>query len=103
MAWAVDGSSYITDSVYARRVAMDGTVTTLGNGALTSQSYGEDLMGLAVSPTGNVYLADYSQRRVLQLTPDGNTRTVLEKGLLWSPTGVTSVGEDLYVLEHLRM
>lgn len=60
-------------------------------------------MGLAVSPTGNVYLADYSQRRVLQLTPDGNTRTVLEKGLLWSPTGVTSVGEDLYVLEHLRM
>lgn len=103
MAWAIDGSMYITDSVYVRRVAMDGTVTTLGNGVLTSQSYGEDLMGLAVSPTGNIYLADYSQRRVLQLTPDGNTRTVLESGLLWSPTGVTNVGEDLYVLEHLRM
>ena len=103
MAWATDGSLYVTDGVYVRRVAMDGTVTTLGNGALTSQSYGEDLMGLAVSPAGSVYVADYSQRRVLQLMPDGNTRTVLETGLFWSPTGVTKVGEDLYVLEHLRM
>ena len=103
MAWATDGSLYVTDGVYVRRVAMDGTVTTLGNGALTTQSYGEDLMGLAVSLSGSVYVADYSQRRVFQLMPDGNTRTILETGLVWSPTGITVVGEDLYVLEHLRM
>jgi DNA-binding beta-propeller fold protein YncE len=103
MAWATDGSLYVTDGVYVRRVAMDGTVMTLGSGALTSQSYGEDLMGLAVSPSGSVYVADYSQHRVLQLLPDGNTRTILETGLVWSPTGITRVGEDLYVLEHLRM
>lgn len=103
MAWASDGSLYVTDGVHVRRVGMDGMVTTLGGRALTSQSYGEDLMGLAVSPIGIVYLADYSQRRVLQLTPDGKTRTVLETGMFWSPTGVTNVGEDLYVLEHLRM
>lgn len=60
-------------------------------------------MGLAVSQSGSVYVADYSQRRVLHLMPDGNTRTIWETGLFWSPTGVTSVGEDLYVLEHLRM
>jgi sugar lactone lactonase YvrE len=103
MAWATDGSLYVTDGVYVRRVAMDGTVTTLGNGPLTSQSYEEDLMGLAVSPGGSLYVADYSQRRVLELMPDGSTRTVLETGLFWSPTGITIVGEDLYVLEHLRM
>lgn len=103
MVWATDGSLYVTDGVYVRHVAMDGTVTTLGNGALTTQSYGEDLMGLAVSPSGSLYVADYSQRRVLQLMPDGNTRTILETGLVWSPTGITIVGEDLYVLEHLRM
>lgn len=34
MAWAIDSSLYITVSVYVWRVAMDGTVTTLGNGAL---------------------------------------------------------------------
>jgi sugar lactone lactonase YvrE len=103
MAWATDGSLYVTDGVYVRRVEMDGTVTTLGNGPLTSQSYGEDLMGLAVAPGGRVYVADYSQRRVLELMPDGKTRTVLETGLIWSPTGVTKIEEDLYVLEHLRM
>ena len=103
MAWATDGSLYVTDSVYVRRVAMDGTTATLGRGALTSQSYGEDLMGLAVSPGGSVYVADYSQRRVFELMPDGSTRTILETGLFWSPTGVTFVGEDLYILEHLRM
>jgi len=86
-----------------RRVTMDGTVTTLGGGALTTQSFGEDLMGLETSPSGSVFVADYSQRRLIELMPDGNTRTVLETGWFWSPTGVTIVGEDLYVLEHLRM
>ncbi len=103
MAWAADGSLYVTDGVYVRRVTMDGVVETLGKGALTSPSWGEDLMGLAVSQGGSVYVADYSQRRVIQLLPDGNTRTIVETGLIWSPTGITIVGEDLYVLEHLRM
>ena len=103
MAWAADGSLYVTDGVYVRRVTMDGVVTTLGEEALTIPSFGEDLMGLAVSPSGIVYVADYSQRRVLQLMPDGSSQTVLETGLLWSPTGITILGEDLYVLEHLRM
>jgi sugar lactone lactonase YvrE len=103
MAWAADGSLYVTDGVHVRRVTMDGAVTTLGKGALTNPSYGEDLMGLAVSHRGSVYVSDYSQRRLLQLMPDGNTRTILETGLFWSPTGVVTVGEDLYVLEHLRM
>ena len=103
MAWASDGFLYVTDGVYARRVSADGIVTTLGGGALTSQSYGEDLMGLAVSPGGSVYVADYSQRRVFELLSDGSTRAVLETGWIWSPTGVTIAGGDLYVLEHLRM
>lgn len=103
MAWATDGSLYVTDGVYVRRVTMDGVVTTLSKGALTTPSFGEDLMGLAVSPGGSVYVADYSERRLTQLMPNGSTRTIMESGLFWSPTGVTIVGEDLYVLEHLRM
>ena len=103
MAWGADGFLYVTDGVYVRRVTTDGKVTTLGGGALTSQSFGEDLMGLATSPTGGAFVADYSGRRVFELKPDGNSRTVLETGWFWSPTGVTFVGEDLYVLEHLRM
>ena len=103
MAWAADGSLYLTDGVYVRRVTMDGTVTTVGEGELTSESWGEDLMGLTVSPRGELFVADYSGRRIWQIAPDGNRRTVLETGWIWSPTGVSLVGEDLYVLEHLRM
>jgi hypothetical protein len=53
--------------------------------------------------TGLEDISTTRQRRVLQLTPDGNNQTILETGWFWSPTGVTNVGEDLYVLEHLRM
>ena len=103
MAWAPDGSLYLTDGAYVRRVTADGVVTTVGGGELTSESYGEDLMGLAVSPRGDLFVADYSNRRILKIAPDGSSQTVWETGRIWSPTGITVVGEDLYVLEHLRM
>jgi hypothetical protein len=102
MAFAADGSLYVTDGAYVRRVTTDGRVETLGGGPLTTASFGEDLMGLAPTRDG-VYVADYSGRRLLQLLPDGSVRTVLETGPVWSPTGVAVVGEELYVLEHLRM
>ena len=103
MDWAADGSLYLTDGVYVRRVAMDGLVTTVGGGVLTSESWGEDLMGLTVAPRNEILVADYSNRRILKVASDGSAQTVLETGLIWSPTGVALVGEDLYVLEHLRM
>jgi len=103
MAWADDGSLFVTDGVYVRRLAMDGLVTTVGGGELTSESWGEDLMGLTVAPRKEILAADYSNRRVLRIMPDGSAQTILETGLIWSPTGVALVGEDLYVLEHLRM
>lgn len=103
MAWAPDGSLYLTDGAYVRRVTMDGTVRTIGGGELTSESWGEDLMGLAVAPRGDVFVADYSNRRILKIAPDESIQTVLETGWVWSPTGISIVGEDLYILEHLRM
>jgi sugar lactone lactonase YvrE len=103
MDWAADGSLYVTDGTYVRRVAMDGLVTTVGGGELTSESWGEDLMGLTVVPRNEILVADYSNRRILKIMPDGSVQTVLETGLIWSPTGVALVGDVLYVLEHLRM
>ncbi len=103
MAWAGDGTLYVTDSVYVRRVSVDGTVTTVGGGALTTQSYGEDLMGLTISNGGSIYVADYSQRRIIELLPGGNVQTILKTGWYWSPTGVAVNGNNLYVLECLRM
>lgn len=104
MSFAPDGSLYVTDGAFVRRVASDGTVTTLNKEPLTAMSWDEDLMGLALDQSAYVYVADYSGRRVLELSPDGKIGRVYETGgLFWSPTGVAVAGQDLYLLEHLRM
>jgi sugar lactone lactonase YvrE len=104
MSLGLDGSLYITDGAYVRRVTLDGVVTTLHKEPLTTSSWDEDLMGLAVDQNAYIYVADYSGRRVLELWPDGKIGRVYETGgLFWSPTGVTINAQDLYLLEHLRM
>lgn len=104
MAFAPDGSLYVADGAFVRRVTPDGTVATLNKEPLTQMRWDEDLMGLALDANAHVYVADYSGRRVLELAPDGKIGRVYETGgWLWSPTGVTVSGQELYLLEHLRM
>lgn len=103
MAWGPDGTLYVADGPYVRRVAMDGTVTTLGTGPLTERKWDEDLLGIAVDASGDVYAADHANRRILKVTPAGAVSTVLRTGSLWAPTGIAVAPDGLYVLEHLRM
>lgn len=103
MAWGPDGMLYVADGPYVRRVAADGTVTTLGAGPLTERKWDEDLLGIAVDANGNVYAADHANRRIRKITPAGAMSTVLRTGSLWAPTGVAVAPDGLYVLEHLRM
>ena len=103
MAWAPDGALYLTDGPYVRRVALDGTVTTLGAGPLTERQWDEDLLGIAVNASEEVYAADHANRRILKISPAGAVSIVLRTGSLWAPTGIVVAGDDLYVLEHLRM
>ena len=102
IAWTSDGALHVTDGPYLRRVTIDGQVTTLGGGALTTRRWGEDLLGVAVDQNGNSYMADFSGRRILRLSRSGAVRTVLRTGSLWAPTGVAVTDNDLLVLEHLR-
>ena len=103
MAWGPDGALQVTDGPYIRRIALDGTVTTLGAGPLTERKWDEDLLGIAVDANGEVYVADHANRRILKVTPSGAVSTVRRTGWLWTPTGIARVGDTLYVLEHLRM
>lgn len=103
MAWGPDGSLYLTDGSYVRRVFQDGTVTTLGTAPLTERKWDEDLLGIAVAASGDVYVADHAGRRILRITPTGAASTVQRTGWLWTPTGIAVAGDGLYVLEHLRM
>ncbi|MDQ5871997.1 MAG: hypothetical protein M3547_07275 [Acidobacteriota bacterium] len=103
MAWGTDGLLYVADGPYVRRVSPEGTVTTLAAGQLTERKWDEDLLGIAVDSSGNVYGADHANRRVLRITPEGAVTTVLRTGSFWAPTGITIAPDGLYVLEHLRM
>lgn len=103
MAWGPDGVLYVADGPYIRRVAPDGTVSTLGVGPLTERKWEEDLLGVAVDARGNVYAADHANRRILEITPAGAVSTVLRTGSFWAPTGIAVASDGLYVLEHLRM
>ena len=103
MAWGPDGALYVADGPYVRRVALDGTVTTLGAGPLTERQWDEDLLGIAVNASGEVYAADHAKRRILQISPAGAVGIVLRTGPLWTPTGIAVASDGLYVLEHLRM
>ena len=102
MTWAPDSSLYLTDGPYVRKVTMDGVVSTV-SGQLTTESMGEDLMGLTASSTGDLFIADYSSRRILKINKEGKIETILQSGGVWSPTGVAVVGQELYVIEHLRI
>ena len=103
MTLGPDGALYLTDGPHVRRATPEGEVTTLNREPLTTKSWGEDLMGLAFGGDGNLYVADYSGRRVLRLSPQGEAGLFMESGgLAWAPTGVVFEGPDAYVLEHLR-
>jgi hypothetical protein len=109
MAFGPDGALYLSDGASVRRVAPDGAVSTLADG-LDLKGAGRNpvegevrwggLMGLTLGARGEVYVADYRNRRVLKITPGGEVSTAAQTEQPWAPTGVAlSGGGDLYVLE----
>jgi hypothetical protein len=104
------GVLYVTDHFSVRRVTPGGRVTTLARGSRLLKStllgralgLGErfgHLMGIAVDPGGNAFVANYGGRRVVRVSSSGEVRSVIEQSGPWSPTGVTLSGGDVYVLE----
>jgi RHS repeat-associated protein len=96
VAAAPDGAFYLADRYNheVRRVAPDGTITTVvgggsgfsgdGGEALTAQLH--DPYDLAVGPDGSLYILDADNQRVRKVSPDGRIATVAGSG----PTGYAS-------------
>jgi hypothetical protein len=106
-----DGSLYVVsasliDNNTIRKITMDGKVSVFATGfrgKSVSNPPPETLAtycrGLAVDPTGNMYVAATGTRSVLKITPAGKVSTLLEAPSPWSPTGVTVFHGEIYVLE----
>ncbi|MGQ0811306.1 MAG: NHL domain-containing protein, partial [Nitrospiraceae bacterium] len=95
---APDGTLFVTDTTNSRirRIAPDGTISTVaGNGTAGSSGDGGPAtaaqlnfpIGLAVSPDGSLYIADFSNHRVRRVAPNGIITTA-------AGTGVVGFGGD---------
>jgi hypothetical protein len=107
MAFGQDETLYFTDNSNVRKVTPDGTMTTLA-GKLALENRAESplpdiavtrLFGIAVDAQGDVFVADYGNRRVLKITSGGAISTVARAEKPWSPTGIALKDGNVYILE----
>jgi sugar lactone lactonase YvrE len=117
LATAPDDSLYATTAAAVLKVNLDGTFKIVKQSIVAPdcdrylvenppaeyerlQTAGAPFLnGIAVSSSGDIYLAATGCRCVLKLDQQGRVSTVLKVESPWSPTGVALHGEDLYVTE----
>jgi sugar lactone lactonase YvrE len=92
IAIGVDGSVFVSDageSNRIRKLAPDGTVTTLAGGGQGGEGYADGQgtqasfntpSGLAIDKSDNIYVADTSNNRIRKITPQGLVSTIAGDG-----------------------
>ena len=110
LALAADGRLYFSDARTVRRVAADGTVSTLGGKPVAlfadpqpGEARFDRVMGLAVDVRGNLFVADRKTRGVIRIAPGGRTSLYARLGALTTPIGLGLQGEDLLVVTQSRL
>ena len=109
MAFGPDGSLYLADGTYVRKVTPDGLVSTMAANlnfrtaddkpTLFGGSAGI-LAGLTVDSHGNVFVADAGNRRLLKIENDGKVSVVYRADPPYFPNGVFATSSnDLYIME----
>ena len=91
------GNLYIADrdNARVRRVAVDGTITTVAAGAgwVTPS-------GVSVDAAGNVYVVDTGLKQVLQITPAGVAKRIAANLTLTAPSeAVADAAGNLYIAD----
>lgn len=109
MAFGPDDTLYFTHGANVSKLTTSGEVKSLARNLAVEQASGDQagaggsltrLFGIAVDAQGNAFVADYGNRRVLKITPDNQTSTMLRAEEPWFPTGVAARGGELYILEY---
>jgi hypothetical protein len=110
LAAGPNGSLYYTEKMAVRRIAPDGTVSTIAENvtvpdcelppAVESPRVCPGLYGLDIATDGTVYVAASACSALLKIAPDGTVSAALRATDRWSPQGVAVAGDSLYVLEY---
>ena len=95
MTFGPDGALYMTDSgTMVRKVDAEGNVTTIAGS--TEQGYKDGkgsaarfdgAVGLTVLKDGTIYVAEYGNRRIRKISPDGKVSTVAGSGAYGTKDG----------------
>lgn len=94
MAIDGEGSLFFASRNVLRRVAPNGTVTTIYKGPA-----GSSLRGVAVAPNGRALASDSGERKVLAVSPNGDVELLYQEKAGWLPTAVAVAADRLLVLE----
>lgn len=95
-----EGVVYVADtsSQRIRKIAPDGSVTTVAGSGLGGFSDGNGSSatfsapsGIAIDTTGTLYVADYNNNRIRMISPSGDVTTIAGTGAAGSNNGVGSV------------
>nr|WP_155465673.1 gluconolaconase [Duganella radicis] len=108
-----DGNVYVADTYNdrIRRIAPDGTVTTIAGGKRAGKADGaaaqalfDTPTGLAISASGDLYIADTANHAIRKLARDGTVSTIAvakeddRDSLLRSPVGLALTGDGFLYL-----
>lgn len=104
MAFGKDKAIYLTDTDKVRKIDEYGMVTTIYCSDVSAKNpkspkTSSRLFGLIVDWQNNVIVADSENRRVLKISPGGESTALLSAEQPWSPNGVALDKSGLYVLE----
>ena len=104
MAFGKDNTIYLTNDDKVRKIDRFGMVTTIYRNETSKQNQKTPepfsrLYGLDVDKENNVLAADFSNNRLLKISLDGKVSTLLKSEKDWSPIGVATFGDEVYVLE----
>jgi len=104
MAFGKDNTIYLTNDDKVRKIDRFGMVTTIYRNETTNQKQNNPepfsrLYGLDVDKENNVLAADFANNRLLKISSDGKISTFLKSEKDWSPIGVATFGDEVYVLE----
>ncbi len=98
MAFAENGSIYLTDSNRVRKIDQSGNVSTIYPKD-NSQKNDSQLFGLTADKYQNVFVADFANKKLLKIDSVGKISTILASENDWTPLGVAAFDSEIYVLE----